>query len=166
MFFLGNYQIWTACVVPFLGVINRVGGGTAPYRFDVRKNDTLLALYNLLPGDYELLVTDQLGCEYREPITISFTTSTNAAVAATDILIAPNPVQKGQTIQITGRSTALAFTEWAVIDVLGQVVATGTRNAHNNTPLRIDTRALNTGLYVLRLSSSQTIMQVIKFVVE
>ena len=46
-------------------------GGTAPYNFMWEGGETTASLDNLCPGDYEIKITDAMGCETSEILSIS-----------------------------------------------------------------------------------------------
>ncbi|WP_299619254.1 GEVED domain-containing protein [uncultured Tenacibaculum sp.] len=71
----------------------------------------------------------------------------------TALTLAPNPVAKGNILQVLGTSenTDLSKTNYAVVNMLGQVVKKG--NLGNGF---INTNALNSGVYILNLTNEYT----------
>ncbi|MEL7123131.1 MAG: hypothetical protein AAFO07_27015, partial [Bacteroidota bacterium] len=104
-------------------LIDRVEGGTPPYQFSVLKEDTVLQLSNLFPGNYELLVTDNRNCQLIVPFEVSFMTSTNDLKQQYGVEAFPNPVQHGGNLSL--KLPTDIFTEWQLKDLMGRLIDFG-----------------------------------------
>ncbi len=70
----------------------------------------------------------------------------------TQVQIAPNPLKRGNTLQLLGPARSLNDASYRVINMLGQTIKRG----NINTSKVINTSQLNSGVYILRIENKFT----------
>jgi len=83
-----------------ISVLN-VTGGQPPCPCLWSTEDTTASLQFIPAGDYDLTITDALGCEVTTTFTVNFTTPTDELFRKYGLQLFPNPVQTAHPLQIT-----------------------------------------------------------------
>lgn len=134
-------------------VVNSVGGGTPPYKFEVSKNDSIFSLFGLAPGSYELLITDNLNCVFRDSFNISISTNTNNFEKVKDIKVFPNPIERGGTLNVESLLDD-PIMGWNLLSLDGQIVIEGQWN--NDQSKEIPVKNWKSGFYMLRMFTNKS----------
>jgi hypothetical protein len=127
-----------------------VSGGIAPYTYLWNTGDTSEDLYDLLAGDYEVLVTDDNGCNIVLNGTIE-----NLSSAATDLLndmnvqIYPNPTNDFASVRWENNE----MSEITIVNTNGQIIEKADVSMQNS----FQTNNLNAGVYLVYLEGSNNI---------
>jgi hypothetical protein len=127
-----------------------VSGGTAPYTYLWDTGDTSEDLFDLLAGDYEVLVTDDNGCDIVLNGTIE-----NLSSAATDFLndmnvqIYPNPTNDFASVRWDNNE----ISEITIVNTNGQIIEKADVSMQNS----FQTNNLNAGVYLVYLEGSNNI---------
>ncbi|PTM13678.1 MAG: hypothetical protein DA408_05970 [Bacteroidetes bacterium] len=145
------YISLTAQITPATGpgtadgaAVVEVVDGVAPYTFlwDTGVTDSIAS--ELLPGTYNVTVTDAHGCRSALALVVSFVTSvSNPAEEATDWLIVPNPVQTMAHIQFASPRSGLL----RLFDLHGRQLLA--EKLHRATSHQLSTTAFAKGIYIL-----------------
>lgn len=137
-----------------------VQGGVVPYTYNWSNGDTADLADSLLPGDYEVTVTDANGCEVFDTITVRID-STISAVAPEmellDVQIYPNPATDRLQVEIDQLPTEAV--SLSIVDLSGRVVmervVTDKLTTFNMTDLRA-------GMYLVRISVDGSVARHLK----
>jgi hypothetical protein len=127
-----------------------VTGGTAPYSYLWNTGDNSEDLYDLLAGDYEVLVTDDNGCNIVLNGTIE-----NLSSAATNFLndmnvqVYPNPTSDFASVRWDNND----ISEISIVNTNGQIIQRADVSMQNS----FQTKNLNTGVYLIHLKGSNNI---------
>jgi len=127
-----------------------VSGGTAPYTYLWNTGDSSEDLYDLLPGDYEVIVTDDNGCDIVLNGTIE-----NLSSAATDFLndmnvqIYPNPTNDFASVRWENNE----ISKITIVNTNGQII----EKADVSMQISFQTNNLNAGVYLVYLEGSNKI---------
>lgn len=132
-------------------------GGTAPYSYLWSNGGTTSLISNLLPGIYNVTITDANGCEIDTSVTVDFSSLGINELAQFGVTVYPNPM----TDFIKIESTEHTIGNIQLIDNSGCVVLESTLNNKIGT---IETSQLAKGNYQLVLRSGEQVfkIQVIK----
>ncbi len=79
-------------------LISTVSGGAEPYLYDWSNGDSASTADMLLPGMYQLTLTDQNGCTFTGAYSVPFVIGTESAENAPGALLYPNPAEGGATM--------------------------------------------------------------------
>ncbi|HPI09073.1 MAG TPA: choice-of-anchor Q domain-containing protein [Saprospiraceae bacterium] len=139
----------------------QAAGGTAPYQYAWSNNDQTPVADMLLPGPYQLTVTDQRGCTftgtYSVPYTIASQEAGNIRPAA---FLYPNPAQSGTTVYLhdwPAGTVAIDCRDAAGRRVLLQQAET----PGGTVAAGIDTAAWPSGTYRVVLTSEHSLRPVV-----
>jgi hypothetical protein len=127
-----------------------VTGGTAPYSYLWNTGDNSEDLYDLLAGDYDVLVTDDNGCNIVLNGTIE-----NLSSAATNFLndmnvqVYPNPTSDFASVRWDNND----ISEISIVNTNGQIIQRADVSMQNS----FQTKNLNTGVYLIHLKGSNNI---------
>lgn len=126
-------------------------GGTAPYSYNWSNGQTTQAISNLAPGTYDLTVTDANGCTFiSQGIEVALINGINES-ALTGLSVYPNPAEN--TLYVSLQSTSDARV--AIIDFNGREVMNAA--IQNQKSFNIDISSLAEGMYVIRLTNSNSV---------
>ncbi len=118
--------------------------GAAPYDYDWNGN-TGATITNLAPDDYCVTVTDGLGCEVTDCITVGVDPSTGInALNDSGIKLYPNPVAGALTLEINNAEKNTLY----LFDVSGKLQISVVLNNGNNT---VATTTLSNGVYFYQI---------------
>ena len=138
--------------------VAQVSGGTPSYSyawlyFGSSQGSSSTYSPSMGDGDYTLLVTDANGCEKRE---MKMYTGTVGVVEeeSTEVLIYPNPAQDYFVIEVVGANQQEEY-ELKIIDSRGRTV----HEKLFEKTLKVESRNLSAGIYLLRLKNNSTITQ-------
>lgn len=128
-----------------------VFGGVPPYSISL--NGVIIGqdTTGLAAGTYELLITDDQGCEFEEQVVVELRTGISQQ-DTTPLLIFPNPVRSGGSVMLSLPRTLMEV-QLDLIDVQGRTVR---KSFHQNVPegiLEYPLAEQSSGLYLLRLTS-------------
>ena len=146
-------------------LLRNISGGLPPYTYNWSTGANTPSLENILPGEYQLTITDTLGCTWLYAFSVSFGVSANEWLyGGFRALLAPNPsaggtrlfldLPKAETIEIT------------VVDVLGRIrfsLETRLPAGENRVALPADFAA---GMYWVRVNDSAGRVRVLRWVIE
>lgn len=132
-------------------------GGTAPYSYDWNNGATTNSLTNVLPGTYDVTITDANGCEMMASVPINFSSLGIDELLQFGLRVYPNPM----TDFIKIESTKYTIENVQLIDNAGRLVLESRINSKVGT---IETSQLAKGNYQLILKTGdQTFkIQVVK----
>ena len=128
-------------------------GGTAPYSYLWSNGGTTSLISNLLPGIYNVTITDANACEMTESVTVNFSSLGISELSQFGISVYPNPM----TDFIKIESTKHTIGHIRLIDNTGRVVLESTINNKVGT---IETGQLAKGNYQLVLNTGDQIIKV------
>jgi hypothetical protein len=133
------------------------GGGTAPYSYLWSNGGTTSSITNLLPGTYNVTITDANGCETDTSVTVNFSSLGVNELMQLGVTVYPNPM----TDFIKIESVKYPIEKVQLIDNSGRVVVENIINDQTGT---IETSQLAKGNYRLVIrSADQTFnMQLVK----
>jgi hypothetical protein len=128
-----------------------VFGGVPPY--SVSLNGVIIGqdTTGLAAGNYDLLITDDQGCEFEEQVVVELLTGISQQ-DTTPLLIFPNPVRSGGSVMLSLPRTLMEV-QLELIDGQGRMVR---KSFHQNVPegiLEYPLAEHSSGLYLLRLTS-------------
>ncbi len=125
----------------------QVAGGVGPYRYSWSNGEESEDLFNLLPGLYEVVVTDANDCQETLLIDIQLTSSEEPTIA--DLLaVYPNPTHHWLTLEWTGVSSYSV----SLFDLQGRVLIP---QQIQGISTELDLSPFPAGLYLLKVQSSQ-----------
>ncbi len=103
-------------------ILQSVGGGTEPYTFKWNTGDQAAHISNLLPGFYQLTMTDAHGCDTLLTVEVSATVGwVDWDGRAFTVVLAPNVVRSGDFMVLRAQSEEAGICEYQIVDALGQV---------------------------------------------
>lgn len=101
------------------------------------------------PGDYQLLIRDDIGCEYSEAFSITDTSTSETAHHKTlvmDLIVFPNPTSKNLTFEFESPSQNLWPLEFKLYSPFGSLMYNKTIDSPVNE-LKLDCSLWNSGIY-------------------
>ncbi|MFN8287644.1 MAG: choice-of-anchor V domain-containing protein [Chitinophagales bacterium] len=126
-------------------------GGTAPYTYNWSNTDTTQTISNLAPGTYDLTVTDANGCFFTsQGIEVALVNGISENTL-TGLSVYPNPAEITLYVSLQNASDATV----AIIDFNGREVLNTA--VQNQKSFNIDLSSLAEGMYVLRLTNSNSV---------
>jgi uncharacterized repeat protein (TIGR01451 family) len=144
-----------------------ISGGSGPYSFLWNDGSTAASRFNLLPGYYEMTITDGLGCNLIQGFTINYTSSlitlNEFGIGAT---IQPNPSPNGQsaTLKILTNKTSQLSIE--INDVLGRIVHQADRRVQAGETNLVLPPQKTKGIYLVSIKESGKVRQTIKWSIQ
>lgn len=127
-----------------------VSGGIGPYTFNWSNGATNTAfIQNLVPGIYTCCVTDANGCIFCDSVSIGFTSSINELDISNGISVIPNPFSNYLVIESKkgfGKNDKIRLKDESGREINVQV-------AFEKGKIKLDTRALNDGIYFVEIHS-------------
>ncbi len=121
-----------------------VSGGTTPYTYLWNTGDTSEDLYDLPAGDYEVLVTDDNGCDIILNGTIeNFSSAAVGHINDMNILIYPNPTNDFASVRWENKEVS----EITIVNTNGQIIQKADVSLQNS----FQTYNLNAGVYLVYL---------------
>ncbi len=143
--------------------IESISGGIPPYSLFWNTGDTVLILENLLPGNYDLTVTDANNCEREFCIFVDFVSNINTAdLAGSSILLYPNPAKNFVALTFDKPANEHNLT-WTLMSTNGQIVHAKTLNLSYDD-LNIDLQNIPPGFYFWKLEADQTLITIDKLI--
>lgn len=132
-------------------------GGTGPYSYLWSNGGTTSSITNLLPGTYNVIITDANGCEGTESVTVDFSSLGIAELAQFGVTVYPNPMT--DFIKIESAKDAIERVE--LIDNTGRLVMESTIN---NQVGQLETNQLAKGNYqlIIRTNGQEFKIQIVK----
>lgn len=144
-----------------------IAGGVTPYSFLWNTGSAEPSLYNLIPGDYILTITDGNDCMFQDTFTVSIINSTGFLDKFEAISIAPNPVKLGNSIQLLHQGNVLQNVHGLLFDASGKLMqAFKWEIDGQNNSYSLSSRKLLPGLYLLKLIDEKGQMNFKKIVVQ
>lgn len=95
--------------------ISQIEGGTPPYEVMWSTGETGVAIDSLVVGDYQVLITDSLGCGLELSITISADVAVDQLKAASPIRLYPNPVVAQASCKLEWDTAVLGPNLWCTL---------------------------------------------------
>lgn len=129
------------------------GAGLAPYTYSWSTGDQSSTAAQLLPGDYSVTVTDQLGCSSILAIQVDLAVSTQEPEWLQAFLLAPNPTTGIVNLQIP--STAPADLHVELLDMVGRVLRSAQAENIRGNGLELDLGPFPNGLYFVRIVAGE-----------
>jgi|GEM_PF-4132354 len=126
-----------------------VSGGNVPYSYLWNNNDTTATLTDLIPGQFEVTVTDSAGCTANASFIVGGVTSTGENPIDDAITIYPNPAKEILYLEL---SSKLIGSELRVYDNNAKLLLTKEIKSKNE---KLNLKALDAGLYLLRINNGQ-----------
>ncbi|MDF3029415.1 MAG: hypothetical protein K0S23_3722 [Fluviicola sp.] len=127
-------------------------GGTAPYSYLWSNGGTTNLISNLLPGIYNVTITDANGCEMNASVTVDFSSLGISELSQFGVSVYPNPM----TDFIKIESAKYTIEHIQLIDNSGRVVLESTLNNKIGT---IETGQLAKGNYQLVLRTGDQVFK-------
>ena len=133
------------------GTINTtVSGGTSPYTYSWDNSKTTASLSSLLPGDYNLTVTDKNGCTSSKKITVSSWAVGINEASISDFSIYPNPAEN--VVFIKSQNNTAKKLE--IYNLLGANVFSNTVIGTLN---KVDLSSIEKGVYLIKVTDGNTV---------
>ena len=126
------------------------GRGLPPFTYEWSNGDVSNTATQLMPGIYEVLVTDRLGCSSFLEVTVDISTSTEEQEWLENISLAPNPVS--DIVYLNLQTNETLDLQLELIDLFGQRLWVAKRRqvlGENNW--EIDLSNYPNGIYFIRL---------------
>lgn len=123
-------------------------GGTPPYTYSWSNGDTTQTALNLSAGEYELSVTDAVGCLQVFTVTVDLINSTVEAISQVALAVFPNPSKEHLTISFSKRlpdNIELTIFSASGLKVSRQFIPAG------HQQWRMDVSRLPSGVYYLEM---------------
>jgi len=130
-------------------------GGTAPYSYLWSNSDNTQAPSNVLPGIYQVTVTDAFGCSISDTISVSYSTSVTEALAPT-MQILPNPNNGSFKVVIDPFTDQEGTIE--IFNITGAKIYETMISNTGRVNQNIELGNLPSGSYTLRLISNQAVI--------
>lgn len=128
--------------------------GLAPYTFAWSNGATTPQVDSLTAGDYEVVVTDALGCTDTIAFTVDLSSSVDLAQGLESLTVFPNPTT-GQLSLSLQTETALVLRA-EVYDLSGRQLLQQEFGQRSALSEMLDLTALPAGTYLLRIASAAT----------
>ena len=139
----------TSCFTcPDGSLSSNIFGGNPPYTYQWNTGATTATITGLLPGSYQLCVTDANGCTQCSIASV-FTLGINEFTSNVSVSLFPNPFSTSCIFQI--HEMAANNYELKLFNVLGK--ETDKYTIHNSSSITISKNHLASGIYFYRLIS-------------
>ena len=135
-------------------------GGTRPYQYNWSNGDVTALADSLLPGDYEVTITDANGCEVLDTIAVRIDSTISAIspeLALLDVQLYPNPVTDRLQVQIGKLPTEAV--SLSIVDLSGRSVMELPVTDRITT---LDMTDLNAGMYLVQISVDGSVARHLK----
>jgi hypothetical protein len=127
-----------------------VSGGVAPYTYLWNTTATSEDLYDLLAGDYEVLVTDDNGCEVVLNASIeNLSSASTSFLNDMSVQVYPNPTSDFASVSWSSNDVSTV----TIVNTNGQIIQKADVSMQNS----FQTNALNAGVYMVYLEGSNHI---------
>lgn len=139
-------------------LLDSLTGGAAPIGFQWSNGSSSPSLTGLLPGAYNLTLTDANGCVYTLAFTVSFANSSEEVGQNQDFTLFPNPITAGQEVEIsiTGIQGTSAVIE--LLDSVGKRLRRVDLRGSSGSGAVLPTVGLPPGLYWVIVRESEEII--------
>lgn len=137
-----------------------VQGGVMPYLYNWSNGDAADLADSLLPGDYEVTVTDANGCEVLDTITVRIDSTISAIspeLEMLDIQLYPNPATDRLQVEIDQLPTEAV--SLSIVDLSGRVVM---ERPVTDSLTTLDMTELQAGMYLVRISVDGSVARHLK----
>lgn len=133
-------------------------GGEPPYSFEWLRNGNLVSTNqnpaNLLPGFYDILITDAAGCTFSyNGIELQATTATLSSQNWTFFSLYPNPASGRTYLEWQAHNADLL--DISVLNASGQLIKRYSLSDKNNNPYPLDLEQIPGGIYLIRLQTDK-----------
>ncbi len=133
------------------GVILQTLGGLPPYSYQWSNGVTIGEVHNLIPGVYEVTVTDANSCSKELSLSVNFITSVENLNTLSKVHVFPNPNTIDHPLNINVTSPNFQFIQFQIFTLFGEKIASQTetlRAGKNNLQMNL---SLNSGIYLLSI---------------
>lgn len=143
-------EVTASTAYPENGAISlNVSGGNIPYSYLWDNNDTTATITDLIPGQFEVTVTDLMGCTATEVFAVGGVTSTSEKLFEDAVTVYPNPTQETLYLDLPSK---LIGSKIRVYDSNAKLLLT---KKATNINERLDLKAFEAGLYTLRIDNGK-----------
>lgn len=167
---LDNYQLVDASGAnaadgSISGIV--ISGGSGPYSFYWNDGSTAASRFNLLPGYYEVTITDDLGCNLIQGFTISYASSLiTVNEFGFGAAIQPNPTSKGQSAALKILINKTAKLSIEINDVLGRIVYRAEKGIQPGETNLVLPPQKTKGIYLVSIKESGRVLQTIMWSIQ
>ncbi|MEN0003945.1 MAG: T9SS type A sorting domain-containing protein [Bacteroidota bacterium] len=141
--------------------------GNPPYQFSINEGDTFsdeANFQNLPPGNYIVVVRDDLGCERVLEVMVDQVTSSSGQVFGQRIEVYPNPTTGLFQVELHGLQDKGAFSQVEVLDASGKIIQRSLLTRYDNTYTGMFSLvAYPNGVYYVRFLD-ESIKRVVKII--
>ena len=131
-----------------------ITSGTAPYTYLLNNTITTDSLINLLPGNYQVCVTDSFGCTTCDSLTISYSTGINQVNNNSAFEIYPNPTNGLFFVKLNGVTGSVLV---QLYSITGQLLVE--QNISGNVTAYFDLSNYAKGIYMLEVTSGNEVQR-------
>ncbi|MCI4670906.1 MAG: T9SS type A sorting domain-containing protein [Bacteroidia bacterium] len=129
-----------------------VAGGVPPYTYNWNGNDTTADLTALAPGNYDLIVTDSLGCSATQMVTVlSGPGSIENLSGVVSLKLFPNPNQGNFTLSMELEQPKAL--EVSLLNMHGQLIAE--KNLGTQSYVNENFTGIQSGMYLLQIKAGE-----------
>ena len=136
-------------------------GGTPDYSYLWNFGTQSASVSNLLPGTYQLTITDQNGCTYSEGVSLGLGTANENVIDENAITISPNPGKSVFNLEID--SPQFKAEKLNIFDLRGQFIRSEEINS-NKINRQIDLGSLKAGTYLVKIDFEKGHSKTLKYV--
>ena len=137
-------------------------GGTAPYEYLWSTGDTTSVISQLGEGDYEIIVTDSMGCQAIEQIQLVRSDDVALGDNIEQFLYYPNPIKNVFSVELELFNSADVSLE--IFDILGTKRAVKSQEKFNGGRFTFDFDGFSAGIYFLSVKLDNGRVGVFKLV--
>jgi len=136
-------------------------GGTPEYSYLWNFGTQSAMVSNLLPGTYQLTITDQNGCTYTEGVSLGLGTANEEIIDENAITLFPNPGKNIFNLEID--SPIYRAEKLTIFDLSGQFISCDQINS-NKIIQEIDLGSLKSGTYLVKIEFENGHTKTLKYV--
>lgn len=143
----------------FAGSIDvSVSGGVGPYYIVWNTGDTTASINNLVSGQYEVTVYDQVGCSTSQTITVAYTqpTNINGVEGLNQLNLFPNPTQDVAQLQIELANEEEV--QLTIYNLNGQEIQRFPSQLGRNLNYQINLADYSAGVYLARIIIGEQVL--------
>ena len=135
--------------------IQSAGGGTPPYQFKWSNGSEMKSITGLLPGTYDLTLTDANGCDTMISMEVTYTVDAiEPPLEGLSAVLNPNIAPSGDLVRLNLYAEEFGIWEYSITDILGRVYDRQIFEVPEGRSSRQLAGGLRSGAYLVHVKAS------------